>query len=89
MLEQMDTDVVQPEKYQDIDLMPKNEEVTPPTLPDQGAEQVLNDQGDTEILEDNLKVDVHNISFNESQHRVVQSRRVSTLDVHVSTAQFE
>jgi len=31
-------------------------------------EQVLNDQGDTEILGDQLEVEVHNISFDESHH---------------------
>jgi len=53
MLEQMDTDVVQPEKDHDMDLVPKDQEVNPPTSPDPGVEQVLSDQGDTEILEDN------------------------------------
>lgn len=55
----------------DIDLMPKNEDVIPPTSPDPGADQVPSDQGDIEIIEDNLEADVHNISFNESHNRVV------------------
>lgn len=32
---------------------------------------------------------MHNTSFEESQHKVVQSRRVPTANVHVSLAQFE
>ena len=32
---------------------------------------------------------MHNISFDESQHRVVQSCRVSTPDDHTSPAQVE
>jgi len=31
---------------------------------------------------------MHNISFDESQHKVVQSRKVPTLDVHVSPVQI-
>jgi len=61
----MDTNVVYLEKDPDIDLMPKDQEVTPLASPDLWAEQVPNDQGDTKILEENPKFDVHNISFNE------------------------
>lgn len=32
---------------------------------------------------------MHNISFNLSQHRVLQSHRVTTLDVHAYLAQFD
>jgi len=67
----MDMDVVQPKQDQDTDLMPKDQEVTPPASPDPRAKQVPSDQGDNEILEDNPEADVHNISFDESQHRVV------------------
>ena len=81
--------MVQPKQDEDTNLMPKDQEVTPPASPDPGAEQVLIDQGDTEILEGNLEADVHNISFDESQHRVVQSHRVSTPDFHESPAHFE
>lgn len=56
----------QPESEQDIDLMPYNQEVDPQASLDLKAEQVLSDQGDIEILEDNPKVDMHNISFDES-----------------------
>ena len=63
--------MVQPEKDQDMDLMPKDQEVTPPASLDLEVEQVPSDQGDTEILEDNLEADVHNIYFDDSQHRVM------------------
>ena len=46
--------------------MPQNQEVTPPASLDPYIEQVLSDQGDTEILEDNLEPEMHNISFDES-----------------------
>lgn len=59
--------------------MPKGQEVTPLASPNSGEKQVPSDQGDNEILEDNLEEDVHNISFDESQHKVVQSCRVLTL----------
>lgn len=80
----MNTNIVQPESDQDINLMPQDQEVTQPASPDPKVEQVPSDQGDTETLEDNLEVDMHNISFNESQHKVVQSHRVTTPDAHVS-----
>ena len=47
------------------------------------------DQGDIEILGGNPKEELHKISFDESQHKVVQSCRVSTMDDHTSPAQFE
>ena len=84
MLEQMDTDVVQLEQDQDTNLMPKDQNVTPLASPNPRAKKVPSDQGDTEILEDNLEENEHNISFNKSQHRVLQLHRVSTPDVHVS-----
>lgn len=37
-------DMVQPESDQDIDLMPQDQEVTPPTSLDQEVEKVLSDQ---------------------------------------------
>lgn len=76
--------MVHPELDQDIDLMPKNQMITPLASPDTEVEQVPSDQGDTKILKDNLEADVHDISFNESQHKVMQSCRVPTLDAHVS-----
>jgi len=69
--------------------MPQHQEVNPPASPDLEAEQVPSDQGDTEILGDNSEGEMHNISFDESHHRVVQSCRVSTLDDHTYTVQFE
>lgn len=69
--------------------MPHHQEVDPLASLDPEAEQVPSDQGDTEILGDNLEGEMHNISFNESQHRVVQSRRVSNSEDHTSPTQFE
>ena len=51
--------------------MPQNQEVTPPASPDLEAKQVPRDQGDIKILEYNLEAEMHNISFDESQNRVV------------------
>jgi len=69
--------------------MPHHQEFDPPSSPDPEAKQVPSDQGDTEILGDNLKGEMHNISFDESQHRVMKSHRVLTLDDHTSPTQFE
>ena len=77
------------ESEQDIDLMPYNQVIDPLDSTNPEAEQVLSDQGDTEILEDNPEVEMHNISFDKLQHRVVQSRRVTTLDVNTSHVQFK
>jgi len=48
-------------------------------------EQIPSDQRDTEILGDQMEGDMHNISFNKSQHRVVKSHRVSTPDDYTPT----
>ena len=69
--------------------MPHRQEVDPPASLDLEVEQVPSDQDDTEILGDQPEGEMHNISFDESQHRVVQSHRVSTLDDHTSPAQFK
>ena len=66
-----DTKMEQQEWEHDIDLMPYKQEVNPSTSLDLKVEQVLNDKGDIEILEDNPEVEMHKISFNESQNRVV------------------
>lgn len=66
--------------------MPYHQEVDAPDSPDLKVEQVPSDQGDTEILGDKLKGEMHNISFNESLHKVLQSRRGSTLDDKTSLA---
>jgi len=79
----------QTELEQDVELMPYNQEVNPPTSPDLEVDQVLCDQGDTQILGDNMEVEMHNISFDVSQHRVVQSCRVFTLDINKSHVEFE
>ena len=67
----MDMDAVHLESKHDIDLMPHNQEVNPPASPNLEAKQVLSDPGDTKILEDNPEEEMHNISFNESQHKFV------------------
>ena len=56
---------------QDIELMPYHREVDPPTSPDLEVEKVPNDERDTDMLGDNPEEEMHNISFDESQHRVV------------------
>ena len=66
--------------------MPHHQEVDPPASLHLEDEQVPSDQGDTKILLDMLEGEMHNISFDESQHRVVQSHRVSTPEDHTSPA---
>ena len=68
--------------------MPYHQEVDPPASLDPKAEKILSDQGHTKILGYNLEEEMNNISFDESQHRVVKSCRVSTPDVHISHAMF-
>lgn len=80
----MDREMEHLESKQDIDLMPYNQEVNPPSSPNLEAEKVISDQGDIKILEDNLEAEFHNISFDESHHRVVKSRRVTTPHVNAS-----
>lgn len=67
----MDTNMGQLELEKDINIMPYNQEVDPLASPDWNAKQVPSNQGDTEILGDNPKEKMHNMSFDESQHRVV------------------
>ncbi len=88
-LEQIDTNMEQQELEQDINLMPHHQEVNPLASPDLKVEQVPGDQGDIEILGDQPKGEMQNISFDELQDRVVKSHRVSTLDDHTSPTQFE
>lgn len=52
-------------------------------------EQVLDDQGGTEILGGQPEVEIHNISIDESHQRVVKSQRVPTLEYQTSPMQFE
>jgi len=85
----MDTNIEQQELEQDIDLMPQHQEVNPLASPHPKEEQVPSDQGDTKILGDNLEEEMHNISFDKSQNRVVQYRRVSTPKDHTSPVKFE
>ena len=49
------------ELEQDIGLMPYHQEVDPPASLDLEAEKFLSDQGDSEILGDNLEEEMHNI----------------------------
>lgn len=70
----------QHELEKNIDLIPYHQEVDPLVSPDSEVEEVPSDQGDTDILGDNLEGEMHNISFDKSQHRVVKSHRLSTLD---------
>lgn len=69
--------------------MPYQQEVDLPSSLHLEDEQVSSYQGGIEILRDQPKGQMHNILFNESQHRVVQSHRVSTLDAHTSPASVE
>lgn len=79
----------QQELEKEIDLMPYHQEVDPPNSLHLEVENVPKDQGDIQNIGDNLEGDMHNISFNKSQHRIVQSLRVSTLDDNTSPVEFE
>ena len=88
-LQQLDTDMEQRELEHDIDLMPHNQEIDLPASPHPDDEKVSNDRGGNEILGDQLEEEMHNISFDKSQHRVVQSCRVSTPNDHTSPVKVE
>lgn len=79
----------QQELEQDIELMPHHQGFNPLASLHLEDEQVPSDQGDTEILGDQLEGEMHNISFAKSQNRVVQSRRVSTLEDHTYPVWYE
>lgn len=69
--------------------MPRHKEVESPTSMHPDDEKVSDDQGGTKILGDQSKAEMHTISFDESHHKVVQSRKVSALEDHTSPAQVE
>jgi len=59
----MDMETEQPKLEQDIVLMPYHQEVNPPASPALEVEQFSSDQGDTEILKDNMEEEMHNIEL--------------------------
>ena len=79
----------QQELEQDTDLMPHHKEVDSPASMYLEEVQVSDDQGGTEILGDQLEEEMHKISFDESQHRVMQYRRVWTPEDQTSPVQVE
>ena len=89
MLEQLDADMEQQDLERDTNLMPHHKEVESPTSLHLDDEQVSNNQGGTEILGGQPKVEMHNISFNESHHRVVESQKVPTPEDQTSLVQVE
>ena len=88
-LKQLDADMEQQELEHDTYLMPHHKEVDSPALMHLEEEQVSDDQGGIEILGDRPGEEMHNISFDESQHRVVQSRIVSTPEDQTYLAQVQ
>lgn len=79
----------QQELEQDIDLKPHHKEVDSLTSLRPDDEKVSNDQGGTEILGGQSKAEMHNISFDKSHHRVVQSQKVLNLEDQTSLVQVE
>jgi len=61
----------QQELEQDTDFMPHHKEVDSPNSMHLEEEKVSDDQGGTKVLGDHSEEEMHNISFDESQHRVV------------------
>lgn len=85
----MDTNMKWQELEQDTELMPHHQEVNPLALPHPEDEKVPSYQWDTEILGDQLEVEMNNILFDKSQHRVVQFHRVSTPEDYTSLVKYE
>lgn len=64
-------------------------EVTPQGSLTLAIEQVPSEQGDTFLLEDNLRTNLYNIAFDGSQYKVVHTNKVHVPDEHDSPAHFE
>lgn len=88
-LQQLDVDMEQQELEQNTNLMPHHQQVKSPTSLHPDDEKVSSELGGIEILGDQPEGEMHKISFNESQHRVVQYCRVLTPKDHTSPTQVE
>lgn len=78
----------QQELEKDINLMPHHQVVDLLASPDLEVEQDPSGQADTQILGNNSEGEMHNVSFDKSQHRFVKLHRVLTLDDHKSPVKF-
>ena len=67
---------------EDTDLMPRALEVMSQSRPLPVSKPVPSEQGDIVILDDDLVMDVYNLSFDKLQKRIVQVWRKHFLDDH-------
>ena len=73
-------------KYEYVNLMPNppNATIQTPALP--VTDLVSSEEGEIVPLDDDLVMDVYNLSFDELQKRIVQAQRNNFMDDHASPA---
>jgi len=69
--------------------MTRTSEVSPQSPSPPESEPISSEQGELVLFDDVLSMDVCNLSFDESQQRIVQARRKWLLNGHASPAHME
>lgn len=67
----MDMEMEQEPQDQDTDLMPKASKVAPQSPPPPESQLVPSEQGEVVLFDDDLEMDMYNMSFDKSQHKIV------------------
>lgn len=73
-------------QHEDVDLMPRAPQVIPQSSPPPIIEPTPSEQGDVVPLDDDLIMDVYNLSFDEFQKRIVQAGSKHFPNDHASPA---
>lgn len=73
MVEETGMDLEQEPQDQDTNLMLRASEVVPQSLLPPKSKPVQKEKGEVVLLDDDLKMDVYNLSFDEPQKRIVQT----------------
>lgn len=81
-----DIELEQEPHHEDVDLMLRAPQVIPQFPPPPATEPTLREKGYFFLLDDDLIMDVYNLSFHELQNRIVQAWRNQFLDDHASLA---
>jgi len=89
MVEAMNMELEQEPQDHDTDLMSRTSEVAPLSPPPTESEPAPSEQGWVVLLDDDLVMDVYNLSFDESQQMIVQARIKHLLDDHASPKHIE
>lgn len=89
IVETTDMELEQEEQDQDTNLMPRKFEVAPQSPPPPESKPVPNEKGEVVLLDDDLVMDMYNLSFDELQQRIIQARENHFLDDHASPTHME